>query len=97
MLLHLCARLAPTRPIAVAASVQENRGQLKDLFAPKIRLTTLLLSFLWLGPFCQSSHVILIRTRPNLSIQPKVCKYFLLLWYCHVDAQPGAVWRFLHG
>lgn len=49
MLLHPCASLALTRPIAVVASVQDNRGQLKDLFAPEIRRTTLLLSLLWSG------------------------------------------------
>lgn len=49
MLLHLYASLALTRPIAVVASVQDNRGQIKDLFTPEIRRTTLLLSFLWLG------------------------------------------------
>lgn len=49
MLLHLCASLALMPPIAVVASVQDNRGQIKDLFTPEIRRNTLLLSFLWLG------------------------------------------------
>lgn len=82
-------------PTAVV-SVQDNRGQIKDLFTPQLRSTTLILLLIWLGIVFLNSYLILICTWPNprLSIV-KVFSYILLLRYYPVDARPVAVWEIL--
>ena len=45
---------APTR-LHVFVSKQEDRGKMRDLFTPHFRWTTLLLWFIWLEPFLDTS------------------------------------------
>lgn len=49
----------PSRPPTGVTSVQDNRGQIRDLFTPQLRRTTLLLTFIWLGITFFHSYLIL--------------------------------------
>lgn len=65
-------------PTAVV-SVQDHRGQIKDLFTPQLRKTTVLLSFIWLGILFSHSCLILVLTWPN----PHLCTWRISAAFCY--------------